>query len=114
MLMHTTSRKVEIYQLDIATLDGSFHLPVEASKAKKDVQIKVSNSKYVKMDQKFKHLKGIKVEDNDPKSELPVHLILGLSKYFKIKMEVVPQEGNSGEPVGELTRLGLDIHVIWL
>ena len=106
MLMHTTSRKVEIYQLDIANLDGSFHLPIEVSKAEKDVLLKVSNPNYVKMVQKFKHLKGIKVEDNDPKSELPVHLILGLSEYSKIKMEVVPRVGNSGEPVAELTRLG--------
>ena len=106
MLMHTTSHKVEIYQLDIANLDGSFHLPVEVSKAEEDVLLKVSNQNYVKMVQKFKHLKGIKVEDNDPKSELPVHLILGLSEYSKIKMEVVPRVGNSGEPVAELTRLG--------
>ena len=90
MLMYTTSHKVEIYQLDIANLDGSFHLPVEVSKAEKDVLLKVSNPNYVKMVQKFKHLKGIKVEDNDPKSELPVHLILGLTEYSKIKMEVVP------------------------
>ena len=106
MLMHTTSCKVEIYKLDIANLDGSFHLPVEVSKAEKDVLLKVSNPNYVEMVQKFKHLKGIKVEDNDPKSELPVHLILGLSEYSKIKMEVVPRVGNLGEPVAELTRLG--------
>ena len=62
MLMHTTSCKVEIYQLDIANLDGSFHLPVEVSKAEKDVLLKVSNPNYVKVVQKFKHLKGIKVE----------------------------------------------------
>ena len=84
--MHTTSRKVEIYQLDVANLDGSFHLPVEVSKAEKDV----SNPNYVKMVKKFKYLKGIKVEDNDPQSELPVHLIVRLNECSKIKMEVVP------------------------
>ena len=38
--MHTTSHKAEIYQLDIANLDGSFHLPVEVSKAENDVLLR--------------------------------------------------------------------------
>ena len=101
MLMHTTLHKIKIYQLAIANLDGSFHHLVEVSKAEKDVLLKVSTPNYVKMVQKFKHMKGIKVEDNDPKSKLPVHPILGLSEYSKIKMEVVPRAGNPGEPVAE-------------
>ena len=84
MLMHTTSCKTEIYLLDIASLDGSFHLLAEISQAEKDVLLKVSNPNYVRLVQKFRHLKGIKVEDNDLKSELPVHLILGSSEYSKI------------------------------
>ena len=44
--------------------------------------------------------------DDDTKSELPVHLILGASEYAQIKTETKPRVGQPGEPVAEQTRFG--------
>ena len=46
------------------------------------------------------------MEDNDKKSELPIHLILGASEYSRIKTETKPRIGKPAEPVAELTTLG--------
>ena len=46
------------------------------------------------------------MEDNDKKSELPIHLILGASEYSRIKTETKPRIGKPSEPIAELTTLG--------
>ena len=44
--------------------------------------------------------------DVDGKPQLPVHLILGASKYARIKTARKPCVGRHGEPVAELTKFG--------
>ena len=46
------------------------------------------------------------MDDADGKAELPIHLILGLSEYAKIKTETKPKLGKPGQPVAELTQFG--------
>ncbi|KAK3725716.1 hypothetical protein QZH41_006736 [Actinostola sp. cb2023] len=46
------------------------------------------------------------MEDNDPKSELPIHMIFGASEYSRIKTSEKPKIGHPGEPVAERTALG--------
>ena len=46
------------------------------------------------------------MDDTDTKPELPIHMILGASKYSKIKMNAKPKVGQPGEPVAEQTALG--------
>ena len=41
--------------------------------------------------------------DNDKKSELPTHVLLGASEYSRIKTETKPKIGQLSEPVAELT-----------
>ena len=47
--------------------------------------------------------------DRDDKPELPVHIILGVSDYSKIRTETRPKIGSPGEPVAELTKFGWKI-----
>lgn len=54
----------------------------------------------------YPHLRGVVMENQDTKPELPVHMILGANLYTKIKMKEVPRVGNSGEPVVERTKFG--------
>ena len=49
------------------------------------------------------------MDDVDEKPQLPVHLILGVSDYAKIKTEIKPKICKPGEPVAELTKFGLTI-----
>ena len=46
------------------------------------------------------------MNDTNTKAELPIHLILGVGDYTKIKVPEVPRVGSPGEPVAELTRFG--------
>ena len=52
--------------------------------------------------------KEVKMDDVDEKPHLPVHLILGVSDYAKIKTESKPKIGKPREPVAELTKVRLD------
>ena len=55
------------------------------------------------------HLKGVEMEDFDTKSILPVHIILGMSGYAKIKNSQTQRVGAMGEPVAERTKFGWTI-----
>ena len=46
------------------------------------------------------------MDDNDEKSELPIHVILGASDYSRDKMETKLIIGQPLEPIAELTTLG--------
>ena len=46
------------------------------------------------------------MDDNDKKSELPIHVILGVSEYSRIKTEKKPKIGQPSEPIAEHTTLG--------
>ena len=54
----------------------------------------------------YDHLKGIKMNERDAKTELPVHVILGASDYVKIKMQKCPRVGKINEPIAEQTKMG--------
>ena len=66
----------------------------------------ISNPNYEKMIRSYRHLEGVKIDDNDTKRELPIHVIIGNSDFTKIKTKEPARVGNIGEPVAELTKLG--------
>ena len=46
MLLHTTSRKIEVHNLTISNQEGSFKLNGDIHKAEKDIFLTVSNPEY--------------------------------------------------------------------
>ena len=44
--------------------------------------------------------------DKDSKEQLPIHLILGVGEYAKIKTSARQKVGVPGDPVAELTKFG--------
>ena len=54
----------------------------------------------------YDHLKGIKVNERDTKSELPIHVTLGASDYVKIKMQKCLRVDKVNEPIAEQTKMG--------
>ena len=97
MMMTTISQKVE------TNIKGSFSLPTTLSKVDKAVLLTVPNPRYTEMISRHKYLKGVTMDDQDTKQELPVHVILGASKYAKLKTRSVPRVCKPGEPIAELT-----------
>ena len=47
--------------------------------------LELPNPKYQELQNAYVHLKDVQIYDNDPKSELPVHMILDISDCTKIK-----------------------------
>ena len=43
---------------------------------------------------KYKHLKGVEIDDTDIKPKLPIDLILEASEYAKIKKNLAPSVGS--------------------
>ena len=54
----------------------------------------------------FPHLKGVNVADKDVKDQLPIHVILSVGDYTKIKTDKKPLVGKVGEPIAEYTKMG--------
>ena len=106
MLMTATSVKVNIYEIDIQSLTSSFVLECEASKVDKDVLLQLKNPNYNRLKESYPHLRGINFNDSDLRDEIPIHLIIGVDVYCKIKMKKEPRIGQPGQPIAEQTKLG--------
>ena len=109
MMLGTVTREMEISTIKVKALDGKFEMKVDVTKVDKHELLNVDNPKYEELIASYEHLKGVYVEDNDKKSKLPIHLILGASDYLCIKTDEPPRVGNTGDPVAEETKFGWTI-----
>ena len=106
MLMSSTNTKVDIYDLDLHSLNTRFSTTCEVSKVQKDVLLMIPNPNYKMMQETFHHLRGINFNDEIDKDELQVHMIIGVDVYCKIKVKKEPRIKEPGQPVAELTKFG--------
>ena len=106
MMLGSTTTRVEIYAVNIKSLDQKFERETEVSKVDKPELMKLSNPNYAHLSDKYKHLNGVKFEDPDTRAQIPIHLVLGVSDYAKIKTTAALKVGRPGEPVAEKTLLG--------
>ena len=67
-------------------MEGNFELKTQLNKAEKDTLLSLPNPNYLEIISHYPHLNDIKLNDMVKKKELPVHVILGVSDYTKIKM----------------------------
>ena len=61
------------------------------------------------MMQEFRRLKGVNMDDIDNKDNLPIHIILGVSEYIRIKTKHLLRIGTPGEPIAKYTAFGWTI-----
>ena len=109
MMLKTVTRKVELSTINVQSLDGEFNMDVSVTKVVKSELLHVDNPHYEQLISTYSHLSGISMNDNDRKSKLPIHLILGASDYVCIKTNQPARAGKIGEPVAELTKFGWTI-----
>ena len=102
----TTTRKVEVFQVKLQSLNEHFSIEVEAGRVDRGELLTTSNPKYQEIIHKYSHLHGVEMLYKGEKNELPVHMILGASMYFRIKTPTKPRIGKPGDPIAELTKLG--------
>ena len=101
--------KVELYDVNVKSVNRDFSLNISVSKVDKPELTVLPNPNYEELKTKYKHLEGVRMDDNDTRLLLPVHLVMGASECAKIKTETLPKIGLSGQPVAEKTALGWTI-----
>ena len=85
----TPTKWVEIFDATIQNNEENFQLKTELNKVEKDTILSLPN-----------------LNDTVKKKELPVHVILRVNDYAKVKMQERPRIGQPGNPIAELTQFG--------
>ena len=97
--MGVVTKPVEIFKVQISSLKGDFLLETDVTLVKKRQLLSLENPRYQQVLEKYDHLKGVKMDDMDTKEFLPVHLILGVCDYTKIKTETAPLIRATNDPI---------------
>lgn len=84
----------------------TFQMDVKLTKVDKTRLLSVDNPRYEQMKETYPYLKRVNVADKDLKDQLPIHVILGVGDYTKIKTNKQPVIGEIGEPIAEYTKMG--------
>ena len=92
--------------MSLQSVNHQFTLPVKATKINRSELLSIDNPNYRELPDKYPHLRGVYVNDNDTKARLPVHVILGSGEYARIKTETKPRIGEDNAPIAELTKFG--------
>ena len=109
MMMGVVTKPVELFNIKISSLKRDFTVNTEVTKVHKRELLSLENPRYKQCLDKYEHLKGVEMDDLDTKDILPVHFILGVSDYARIKTETAPRIGAVNEPIAEKTKLGWTI-----
>ena len=106
MFTGVTTRKMQVYNASVESLNKDFVLNVRLTKIEKNELLELENPRYKEILTKFHHLDGVYMDDYDEKDMPPVHLILRANEYAKIRTNENLRVGKTGEPVAEHTRFG--------
>ena len=106
MLMGVTTKTMQEFNVKMSAVTGSFQLDVSVTKIEKRELLLLENPQYKEVLAKHQHLRGVRIDDVDEKSHLPVHLILGANDFAKIRTGERLRVGRRGDPVAEYTRFG--------
>ena len=107
--MGVVTKPVELFNVKISSLKRDFTINTEVTKFHKRELLSLENPRYKQCLDKYKHRKGVEMDDLDTKDILPVHLILRASHYARIKTETAPRIGALNEPIAKKTKLGWTI-----
>ena len=86
-----------------------FHLETEVIRVERSELLTLDNPECEEILANYSQLDEIIMQHGDKKEWLPVHLILGVGDYFKIKTTSKPRVGSPGELVAEATKIGWTI-----
>ena len=109
MLTVVTTRTMQVFDVVISSVSGDFKLDVDITKVNKRELLVLENPCYEQIIEANPHLKGVRMDDDDTKKMLPVHMILGANDFAKIRTGERLRVGRRGDPVAEFTRFGWTI-----
>ena len=84
----------------------NFQLDVSVTKIDKRELLLLKNPCYEKVLAEHSHLRRVHMDDDDRKSQLPVHLILGANNFAKICSRERLRVGRRRDPVAKFMRFG--------
>ena len=73
MMLHTTTKTVDIFQVQISSLDGRFIINTEVNQVERPTLLSLPNPRYEGLLNRYSHLKNVKLEDKDTKDFLLIH-----------------------------------------
>ena len=85
--MNNSSKKIPIYSVQVSDTKHQFSFQTELHKLEKSVLVELPNPKYLELQNKYQHLKDLEINHSDPKAVLPVHILLDVNNYTKVKMQ---------------------------
>ena len=91
MRMSSTTRKLEINDVEISELSEKFKINSPVYIVEKSTLLSLPNPKYKAILDQYKHLRGVNMNDDDTKPELPINMILGASDYERIIVPEMPR-----------------------
>lgn len=106
MMFGLINKVIGVYSVMIGSFDGKFWLEMEVIRVDCSILLLFDNLGYVGILEKYFYLDGVYMDDRDEKFELLVYIILGVSEYVKIKIEIILKIGCFGEFVVELIKFG--------
>ena len=90
MMLGSMTTKVEMYNMTVTSVTGNFSMSMTVSKVDKLELMTLVNLKYEELINKYTHLSGVHMNDSDTKLQFPIHLVLGVSEYARIKTSTTP------------------------
>ena len=109
MMLHTTTEKINIYDVSITDVNKKLTMSSEVSCVDRPVLLTLPNPRYEDVIANNPYLEGVTMDDVDTKPMSPVHMILETSDYVRIKTATPAKVGDDGKPVAGRTRLGWTI-----
>ena len=104
-MLGSSTTNIEIYSVTLGAVNGKFDMNIELTKVYKPQLLTIDNPNYATLLSKYSHLKGINIDDNDSRPQIPIHVVLGASEYATIKTSTAQRVGKSGQSVAEKTLL---------
>ena len=89
IMMHSTVGTIDVFEVEIKDISGSFQFKSEKSKVEKETLLSLPNPNYEAVLKQHQHLWNITMNDMNKKKELPTYLVFGASGYTKIKVQVM-------------------------
>ena len=85
LLFSANTRKIKIYSVRIQDISYEFSFETELYYLEKEVLLELPKPKCRELQHTYVNLKDLQINDHDPKSGLPVHVILVIIDYTKMK-----------------------------
>ena len=76
-----------MYSVKIQDINREFTFGTDLNHLENEVLLELPNPKYRELQNTYVHLKDLQINKHEPKRELAVHVIRGISDYTKTKTE---------------------------